>query len=257
MRCRPVAPVSLWTTLELRARKVHHVLVRVGNDSVGDPRSGQASSPTRPASPPAQRAPGPRWRDPRLVVGLLIVAVSVLAGARILAAADDTVAVWAARVDLPAGSEVTPADLERQQVRFTSSDLAGRYLSAREPAPSGTVLAREVAAGELLPRAALSVGSEEDHVEVPLAAAADAVPATLRPGEVVDVWVTPPDPEGRTEAVLVLEEVRVVAAPRDSGGLGPASTRQVVVSVPEDAETGLAAALARLSSGTVVLVRRG
>lgn len=191
------------------------------------------------------------------MVGLLIVAVSVLAGARILAAADDTVAVWAARTDLPAGSEVSPADLERQQIRFASPDLAGRYLSARDSAPSGSVLAREVAAGELLPRAALTGEKREDHVEVPLAAAAEAVPVTLRPGEAVDVWVTPPDPDGRTEAVLVLEEVRVLAAPRDAGALGPASTRQVLVSVPSDDEADLASALGRLSSGTVVLVRRG
>ena len=36
-----------------------------------------------------------RVGDPRLWVGVAIVAVCVVAGARLLAAADDTVAVWA------------------------------------------------------------------------------------------------------------------------------------------------------------------
>ena len=42
----------------------------------------------------------PGWRDPRLWIGIAIVAVSVVAGARLLAAADDSVTVWAAAADL-------------------------------------------------------------------------------------------------------------------------------------------------------------
>ena len=38
----------------------------------------------------------PAWRDPRLWIGVVLVAASVVAGARLLAAADDTVQVWAA-----------------------------------------------------------------------------------------------------------------------------------------------------------------
>lgn len=212
---------------------------------------------TAPVSPPARRLTRPTWRDPRLVVGLVIVAVSVLLGARLLAGADDTVTVWSAGTDLPEGSVVEPQDLERSQVRFTSDDLAARYLSAAD-LPRGMVLLRDVAAGELLPRAALGSGTGEQLAELPIALASDAVPAGLRAGELVDVWVTPPA-EGELErrAVRVLEQVRVVAAPQSASALGPSSTRQVVVGVPGDEDDLLARALAQLSDGTAVIVRRG
>ena len=167
-------------------------------------------------------------------------------------------AVWAARSDLPAGTEVSLADLERQDLRFSSPELAASYLSADDVLPEGTLLARDVAGGELLPRAALSTGEGPDVVEVPIALPSEAVPSTLRAGEVVDVWVTPAAEVGpEPRAVRVLHEVRVVAVPRNSSALGPSSTRQVVVGLPAEDESVLGTALARLSTGTAVIVRRG
>jgi hypothetical protein len=211
-----------------------------------------------PVSPPAARTPGRSWRDPRLVVGIVIVAVSVLLGSRLLASADDTVAVWSVAGDLPAGSVLSPADLERVDLRFGTPEVAGRYLPADAALPVGSVLTRDVLAGELLPRAAVGTGEATDVVEVPIAVAAEAVPATLRVGEVVDVWVTPAGMAGEvSRALRVLDQVRVVAAPRGGSALGPSATRQVVVGLEAEDESRLATALARLSDGTAVIVRRG
>ena len=63
--------------------------------------------------PPAIRYHRPGWRDPRILVGLVIVAASVLVGVKVLAAADDSVGVWAVRKDLPAGTRVDPAEVQR------------------------------------------------------------------------------------------------------------------------------------------------
>lgn len=209
-------------------------------------------------SPAAARQPRRSWRDPRLLVGLAIVAACVLAGARLLAGADETVAVWTLRADLPAGSPVGEADLQSARLRFATEETAARYLPASGPIPEGMVLLRDLGAGELVPRSALGAEETRGLAEVPLSLASELVPAGLRPGELVDVWVTPPQRAGaETEAVRVLEEVRVVAAPRDSSALGPATTRQVVVGVPEDDEDLLARALGQLADGAVVLVRRG
>lgn len=212
-----------------------------------------------PQSPPAARAPRRSWKDPRLLVGLVIVAASVLAGARLLAAADDTVAVWAVRADLPEGTELDVTDLRVEQLRFGAPELAGHYLAADQPLPAGTVLTRDVSAGELLPREALAAGAAARLLEVPIALASDAAPAGLRPGEVVDVWVTP-DAQSATEqprALRVLESVRVVAVPSRSGALGPSSTQQVVVGLAEADQSRLPTALAQLSTGDAVVVRRG
>lgn len=226
-------------------------------DGVAVGRTG-ASAARPPASPPAQRLARPSWRDPRLAVGVAIVAVSVVLGAQLLARADDTVAVWSADRDLTAGTEVTPDLLRRSEVRFDSEELAGRYLPAGDQVPSGTVLARDVTAGELVPRAALGEAEVAEVAELPISVAADAVPAGVGPGARVDVWVTSPSAaEGEGRAVRVLEAVVVVAAPRTESALGPSSTRQVVVGVPGEDEETLSRALARLAGGTAVLVRRG
>jgi hypothetical protein len=211
-----------------------------------------------PESPLATTARARTWRDPRLLVGLAIVAVCVLLGARLLASADDTISVWSVRHDMPAGSVITAADLQRQELRFDSAALAARYVSATDPVPDGTVLAREVAAGELLPRAALAADTPEDLVEVPIALASEAVPATLRSGELVDVWVTREDASGELRpAVRVLEQVRVMALPQNGGALGPSATRQVVIGIPAEDESVVATALGQLSGGTPLIVRRG
>ena len=224
------------------------------------------AGPGAGASPAALRAPRPSWRDPRLWVGVGIVAVCVLLGARLLATADDTVRVWAASGRLPAGTVVTAAMLEPQEVRFSSAALADRYLSADRRLPRGAVLERDVLPGELVPRQALGRGVGMDLAEVPIALGADAVPAGLRVGDVVDVWVAPgPGADGSPgdaradlpRAERVLQGVRVVAVPRAGSALGPASSRQVVVGVPSRAEGLLAAALAKVTAGVPVMVRQG
>lgn len=239
----------------VRASSIHQAEAAGPTTDTGRPRARDAAQlPSPTAVRPARRS----WRDPRLLVGLVIVAVCVLAGARLVAGADDTVAVWTVRADLPAGSPVGEADVESARMRFGSEEAAGRYLPASAPIPDGMVLLRELGAGELLPRAALAPEDGGSLAELPLSVPSELVPTGLRPGELVDVWVTPPQRAGAAEeAVRVLEEVRVVAAPREASALGPATTRQVVVGVPEDQDGLLARALAQLAEGVVVLVRRG
>jgi hypothetical protein len=213
-----------------------------------------------PASPRATRHRASVWRDPRLLVGVVVVAASGLAGALLLTG-EETVEVWAVRDDLSAGRQVGLDALERREVRFADQAAADRYVSADHRLPADATLVRDVGAGELLPRRALVVGERPDVLEVPLTVPGESVPATVRPGSVVDVWVAP-GPEGALgdeaagRAALVLEEVRVVSLSRGATALGPAAARQVIVGVGPSQEAGLPEALARLSSGDVVLVRR-
>ncbi|GAB3260053.1 hypothetical protein GCM10027425_22910 [Alteromonas gracilis] len=217
-----------------------------------------SSNPT--PVPTAQRHQRAAWRDPRLLVGVLILAGSVTLGAKVLASADDTVGVWAAGRDLPAGTTLAASDLVRVQVRFADEGQADRYLSADGRAPDAQVLERAVQAGELLPGAAL--GDGEALIEVPLSVEVDRVPATVRPGSVVDVYVTPTagtaSPTGRqADAVLALDDVVVLAAPGAADGLAPSGTRQVIVGLDQEAATGLEEALGRISLGSVVLTGQG
>jgi len=121
----------------------------------------------------------------------VIVAVSVLAGTKLFSSADESVSVWAARVDLSSGSPVHAGDLARREVNFPSAEVADRYLSADAAVPVDSMMLRAVGEGELLPRAALSEAGPTDTgpvTEVPLSVPADAVPESVGTGSVVDVW---------------------------------------------------------------------
>ena len=209
--------------------------------------------------PPAIRHSRPGWRDPRILVGLVIVAASVLVGVKVLAAADDTVGVWAVRDALPAGTRVDAADVQRVQIRFDSSEDADHYLSADAPLPQDAVLERAVGSGELLPREALA-GADQALVEVPVSVELDEVPATVREGSVIDVWVTPQTAttaDRLADAELVLDDVVVVKSPAPEDTLAPTGTRQVIVGVTREQAAELGPALGRTSAGRVVITRQG
>ena len=213
---------------------------------------------TSTAPPPATRSRPPGWRNPRLLLGLVLVAASVLVGARLVASADDSVAVWALAHDLPAGSSVSAGDLERRRVRFPDAATADAYLSADRAVPDGATLGRDVAAGDLLPRSALARTAGPALVEVPVSVASDDLPATVRQGSHVDVWVTPKVSAvqgGRPTAAKVLDDVVVVAVPAPADRLAPEATRQVIVGVPPSRATSLPTALGSMSDGHVVVAR--
>jgi hypothetical protein len=214
------------------------------------------------ASSPAATRAGRRWRDPRLAFGIALVAVCALLGGRLLGHADDTVSVWAARVPLQAGQRLAAGDLAVRHVRFADQVDANRYLSAQQPLGPGTVLARPVGTGELLPRAALGAGEAGALTDVPLSVDSDRVPATVRVGSTVDVWATPDRSAatartaGRTRAALVFHDVPVRSLPGSATSLGPTATRQVIVGVDTAQAEHLPTALAALAGGTVVVTAR-
>ncbi|MCH1869003.1 hypothetical protein [Nocardioides sp. CFH 31398] len=202
--------------------------------------------------PLATRARTPGWRDPRLWIGVLIVAVSVVVGVRLVSSADDSVAVWGLATDLGVGDTVTADDLVAREVRFVDEADLALYLPADDELPADLQLSRAVGAGELLPRAALGGSGTSDVVEVPLPVAPTGIPSSVGSGSLVDVYVG----RGSRGSDLVLESVVVVEAPSGaSAELGAGEPQRVVVGVPEDQRDGIAEALGGLAEGTVYLTR--
>lgn len=192
------------------------------------------------------------------MVGIAVVAVCGLLGARLLGGSTDTVDVWAARSTLQAGQPVGAGDLVRRPVRFADQSDADRYLSADRGLPRSSNVDRVVGAGELLPRAALDSARQGSRTEVPLSVSTEAVPSTVEVGSTVDVWVTPDQAGGGSRAggarsTLVFDDVPVVSAPAASTSLGPTATRQVIVGVDQSQQDRLPTSLAALSGGDVVL----
>jgi len=204
----------------------------------------------------AIRAQRPGWRDPRLVGGLVLLCLSVSMGAWLLSAADDTIAIATVRRDAPAGTAIGADDLDYTRVHFEDGDAAERYVHAGDELPDGAMLEQPLVEGELVPRAAVVDEPASAQVEVPLSVGRDDVPATVRVGSVVDVWVVPRDgAAGRQTARLALRDVTVLDLGARADALAPEPTRQVIVGVPEEQRDTLAEALGTAASGRLVLTR--
>ena len=229
--------------------------MRRGNGGAGE---GTASGGSAVA---AVRAPTPGWRDPRLWVGLLIVAVSVVAGARLLGAADDTVAVWAVADDLGAGDTLVADDLVATRVRFAEADRLGDYFTVDDELPADLQLTRGVGAGELLPRAAVGRRGATTTVQLPVAVDAERVPGSVGSGSVVDVYLVAPAGTGAARRAAVarpaLEAVTVVEAPPLTESFTATGQRQLVLAVEEREARRFFGLLGSLESPVLTVVRRG
>lgn len=145
------------------------------------------STDTLPA-PVAARLRRPTWRDPRLVVGVVIVAASVALGSWAVASAGRTVPVYVADGALTPGETVRPDQLRTVDVRIDSGTEL--YLRADQDLPDELVALRVVDDGELVARSALGDAAEVDvrSVSVPVD---QAMSARVTPGAVVDLWSSP------------------------------------------------------------------
>jgi len=197
-------------------------------------------------TPVAARLARARWLDPRLLVGMLLVLISVAVGAKVVAEADRTVPVWAVTRDLGAGRRLVPDDLVRRDVRLDASLI--RYVRVGTDPPVGYVLIRPVGHDELLPAGAVARASEVELRR--LVVEVDRVATTgLADGSVVDVYVVPEprpgsdSPPPRSEVVLT--GVTVDHVDERAGGLGGTGGRTggvVLLVRPDDAREVLDAA---------------
>lgn len=186
------------------------------------------------------------------------MAASVLAGARLMARADDSVTVWAVTSELAVGDTVSAEDLEARRVRFSDPDAQARYLLTSDELPAERHLIRGVGTGELLPRAALGAAAETGVLTVPLGLPATSVPPGVHAGSRVDVWVTSEGRGGRVASGPVLQDVVVIDAPRAADGFGATTDRQIVLGVDSAQETELAALLTAIGTdATITVVGRG
>lgn len=207
--------------------------------------------------PPATRSTRASWRDPRLWVGLAVVAASVLIGVRVLARADDTAPVWAARGDLAAGTVLDEEDVVVHRVRFGDDVDAGLYLSADQPLPDGGRLLHGIAGGELVPASAVGTTGESGLLTVPLALPQLAVPPDVTTGSRVDIWVTVEDEaSGRVRSRPLLTDVVVAAAPRPDATFGSSGDRQLVVTVDPSQARQLGRTLAAVGESSITVVGR-
>jgi hypothetical protein len=193
---------------------------------------GTGSTVGQPAPVPVgRRLRQPSWRDVRLLVGVALVLVSVVAGALVVSAADRTTPAYAAAHALTPGKQLGASDLA--VVGFRVSGGPSRYLRADQTLAPGLVVLRPVLAGELVPLTA--VGSSDQvalrPVTVPVA---PEIADGLRTGMLVDVWVAQHRDEGErgyAEPERLASDVAVGERATRRGALGTSTTSAVQVLV--------------------------
>lgn len=191
-----------------------------------------------PASPRASRLSKPGWLDGRLLLGVLLVLVSVVVGARTLSAADRSTLVWATTGDVALGSQLSASDLAPARVRLY--DNVDRYLDATSPPPVGYVVRRALGEGELLPDDALVLPEDGAFRLVTVPVEAGHFPPDLADEQEVDVWVSPPRPTGGSAGAAPAGAASTAgtgagpdtAAPLDLRGSQEVLTRVAVASGP-------------------------
>ncbi len=178
-------------------------------------------------------ASAPRTRrswDPRLLIGLLLVAGSVAAVVGIVSAADEGEQVLMAPRLLTAGELVTIDDLEPRRVALGLE--ASSYLQADAMPAEGLVVTRTIGRGELVPLAA--VGDERSPRATTLVVALSTpIGATVRPGDVLDLWSAPALEAGRFGAPAVIASgAQLVREVQAEGIVSGAEAARVELLVP-------------------------
>ncbi|WP_232820373.1 SAF domain-containing protein [Brachybacterium sp. YJGR34] len=173
----------------------------------------------------------PRWKDPRLIVGIVLVVASVLMGALLVSRLSATTPMLVAKAPIVPGDEIDAADLTTVEMRL--GDQADLYLGTAEAIPEGAVATRTIQSGELLPLTA--VGQPADVPLRPVVIPVDeTVAESVAPGAAVELWHTAPavDDGGTGTAELLVPDA-VVRRIDEGSSLGMQSM-SVEVLVPAD-----------------------
>lgn len=183
------------------------------------------------AEAPVMRLRRPRWKDPRLLVGIVLVLASVLMGALLVSRLSATTPVLVARSAITPGDSLDSADLVTVQMRL--GEQAPQYVASPDAIPDGAVAASAVGPGELLPVSA--VGQPADVTLRPVVIPVDSsVAESVRPGASVELWHTSEAGEDGTPAEATLLVPEAVVRRVDEGSSLGMRSMAVEVLVPAD-----------------------
>ncbi|CAN5399473.1 flagellar protein FlgA [soil metagenome] len=168
--------------------------------------------------------------DPRLVIGLALVAVSVVGVWGVVAAADETIPVYVATRPLAPGDRVRADDLVQRNVKIDDADTL--YLVAGDIPDAGVVITRPVSPGELVPFSAVGRADSVRLASIVLSVDGQVASAVV-PGATVDLWASREGENGEfgvpSAVVTGAVVVRLVAS---EGIVGAGETTAVELLVP-------------------------
>ncbi|WP_050775376.1 SAF domain-containing protein [Brevibacterium mcbrellneri] len=169
-------------------------------------------------------------RDPRVLVGIILVIASLLGTWAVITRVANTVTVWAASKPLVSGSTIDQDSLTAVEVRLP--DTEDKYVRADQSSPVGMSVTGSVAAGELVPASVLVDPARLDGRVIALDIPGN-LPQAVQAGAFVDVWATDTKDE-EAQPVEVLSRAHVHAVGRDEGGFTSTAGTRLEIYVPND-----------------------
>ncbi|MGP4031338.1 hypothetical protein [Pseudarthrobacter sp. 1C304] len=192
----------------------------------------------------------PSWKDPKLLVGILLVLASVAGVVSLVGAADQTAEAYTAREPIAVGEKLTVDKLNRVKVRL--GDVEQHYLTPATGVAEGLVAAQRIGKDQLVPRG--SLGQPDGQGRKPVAVTVEeALPAQAVAGSRVDVWVALPDARnGFSPPSLLLPGAEIAQVTPGSTALGSARSTVVMVLVEDGQMPDLLGAQANKAKISVV-----
>lgn len=192
----------------------------------------------------------PSWKDPRLLLGILLVLASVAGVVSLVGAADQTTEVYAAKGPIAVGEKLTADNVNRVKVRL--GDVESRYVTAESGLPEGLVALQRIGPDQLVPKE--SLGKADALNRKPVAITIDeALPEQATAGSRVDAWVALPDARnGFGEPKLLLPGAEIAEVTPGSTTLGSSRSTVVLVLVTDEQMPKLLGAQANKAKISVV-----
>ena len=192
----------------------------------------------------------PSWKDPRLLVGVLLVLTSVVGVISLVGSADRTTEVYAARDSIAVGEKLTPDNVIRAKVRLGETEE--HYVTVESGLPEGLVAVQRIGKNQLLPKESLGKVDELDRKPVAVTIE-EALPAQAVAGTRVDVWVALPDARnGFSEPKLLLSGAEIAQVSTGSTALGSSRNTVLMVLVADSQMPALLGAQANQAKISVV-----
>jgi hypothetical protein len=178
--------------------------------------------------------------DFRLVLGVALIAGSLVSAHIISQSTTRMVKVWSAVNDLAPGEVIEESDITISRVSL--SDSANMYLDG-EQSIIGTSVIRAIKSAELIPAYSLAQDASLDLHVVPISVSSLRLPDGVNGGSVVDIYGIPRNSaafagniDGKNAAKLLLADISVDSINRESSRLGGDIGLSILVPVSQVGE---------------------
>lgn len=192
--------------------------------------------------------------DPRLLIGIVLIAASAAGVWALVSGIDDSTEVYAVRGTVTPGMRIDAGDLTTQSVRLGTA--AENYLVPGNLPDGGLVAIRTMEAGELVPTSAVDTVDSTGLATV-VVPSRNALPSGLGPGATVDLWAARLIDRGSYEPPVVLVPGAEIAGIQEPEGMVASGGVSVELLIPREKVAALLEALASGDALDLVPARAG